>query len=89
MKMHKLPLKLSMHELPLKTTILSTNHLAMSSNILIFHFVPLFLSPFGNELIKQQTERIEDSMHEIKIRVLHKLYKGTYLHYASSKYYNS
>jgi hypothetical protein len=33
------------------------------------------LSPFGNELIKHNPREEWDAMHEIKIRVLHKVYK--------------
>jgi hypothetical protein len=33
------------------------------------------LSPFGNELIKHNPRGAGDAMHEIKIRVLHKVYK--------------
>jgi hypothetical protein len=33
------------------------------------------LSPFGNELIKYNLREEQDAMHEIKIRVLHKVYK--------------
>jgi hypothetical protein len=32
------------------------------------------LSPFGNELIQYKLREV-DAMHEIKIRVLHKLYQ--------------
>jgi hypothetical protein len=35
------------------------------------------LSPFGNELIKHNP-REWDAMHEIKIRVLHKVYKQVF-----------
>jgi hypothetical protein len=38
-----------------------------------YHFVHI-LSPFGNELINHQPREV-DAMHEIKIRVLHKLYQ--------------
>jgi hypothetical protein len=37
-----------------------------------YHFVHI-LSPFGNELIKHRPREV-DVIHEIKIRVLHKLY---------------
>jgi hypothetical protein len=33
------------------------------------------LAPFGNELIKHNLREARDAMHEIKIRVLHKVYK--------------
>jgi hypothetical protein len=33
------------------------------------------LFPFGNELIKHNPREEWDAMHEIKIRVLHKVYK--------------
>jgi hypothetical protein len=33
------------------------------------------LSPFGYELIKHNPREARDAMHEIKIRVLHKVYK--------------
>jgi hypothetical protein len=49
--------------------LLSTTRLAKE----FYHFVHI-LSPFGNELIKHKS-REEDAMHEIKIRVLHKLYQ--------------
>jgi hypothetical protein len=36
------------------------------------------LSPFGNELIKYNPREERDAMHEIKIRVLHKVYKQVF-----------
>jgi hypothetical protein len=36
------------------------------------------LSPFGNELIKHEPREEGDAMHEIKIRVLHKIYKQVF-----------
>jgi hypothetical protein len=36
------------------------------------------LSPFGNELIKHNPREEWDSMHEIKIRVLHKVYNQVF-----------
>jgi hypothetical protein len=36
------------------------------------------LSPFGNELIKHNSREEWDAMHEIKIRVLHKVYKQVF-----------
>jgi hypothetical protein len=33
------------------------------------------LSPFGKKLIKHKPSEAWDAMHEIKIRVLHKVYK--------------
>jgi hypothetical protein len=33
------------------------------------------LSPFDNELIRHKPREKGDAMHEIKIRVLHKIYK--------------
>jgi hypothetical protein len=50
--------------------LLSTTLLAKSST----NFVHI-LSPFGNELIKHKLREEWDAMHEIKIRVLHKVYK--------------
>jgi hypothetical protein len=35
------------------------------------------ISPFGNELIKHKPREV-DAMHEIKIRVLHRLYQKTF-----------
>jgi hypothetical protein len=35
-------------------------------------------SPFGNELIKCNLREEGDAMHEIKIRVLHKIYKQVF-----------
>jgi hypothetical protein len=36
------------------------------------------LSPFGNELIKYKLREAWDAMHEIKIRVLHMVYKQVF-----------
>jgi hypothetical protein len=36
------------------------------------------LSPFGNELIKHNSREERNTMHEIKIRVLHKAYKQVF-----------
>jgi hypothetical protein len=36
------------------------------------------LSPFDNELIKQNSREEWDAMHEIKIRELHKVYKQVF-----------
>jgi hypothetical protein len=36
------------------------------------------LSPFGNELIKHKLREEGDAMHEIKKRVLHKIYKQVF-----------
>jgi hypothetical protein len=36
------------------------------------------LSPFDNELIKHKLREAWDAMHEIKIRVLHKVYKQVF-----------
>jgi hypothetical protein len=36
------------------------------------------LSLFGNELIKHKLREASDSMHQIKIRVLHKVYKQVF-----------
>jgi hypothetical protein len=61
---------------PLKniiTFLLSTTGLAKSST----NFVHI-LSPFGNELIKHNPREAGDAMHEIKIRVLHKVYKQVF-----------
>jgi hypothetical protein len=53
--------------------LLSTTQLAKSST----NFVHI-LSPFGNELIRHKLREEWDSMHEIKIRVLHKAYKHVF-----------
>jgi hypothetical protein len=50
----------------------SLNHL-VSKRVLPLQFVHI-LSPFGNELIKHKPREV-DAMHEIKIRVLHRLYQ--------------
>jgi hypothetical protein len=36
------------------------------------------LSPFGNELIKHKLREAWDAIHEIKIKVLHKVYKQVF-----------
>jgi hypothetical protein len=36
------------------------------------------LSPLGNELIKHKSREELDAMHEIKIRVLHKIYEQVF-----------
>jgi hypothetical protein len=36
------------------------------------------LSTFGNELIKHKPIKAGDTIHEIKIRVLHKVYKQVF-----------
>jgi hypothetical protein len=36
------------------------------------------LNPFGNELIKHNLREAWDAMHEIKIRVFHKVYKQVF-----------
>jgi hypothetical protein len=36
------------------------------------------LSPFGNELIKHKLREAWDGMHEIEIRVIHKVYKQVF-----------
>jgi hypothetical protein len=36
------------------------------------------LSPFGNEFIKHKKREDRDTMHEIKLRVLHKSYKEVF-----------
>jgi hypothetical protein len=53
--------------------LLSTIWLAKS----LTNFVHI-LSPFGNELIKHKLREECDAMVEIKIRVLHKLYKQVF-----------
>jgi hypothetical protein len=50
----------------------SLNH-PVSKRVLPLHFMHI-LSPFGNEPIKHKSREI-DGMHEIKIRVFHKLYQ--------------
>jgi hypothetical protein len=50
--------------------LLSTTRLAKSST----NFLHI-LSPFGNEPIKHNPTEAWDAMHEIKIRVLQKVYK--------------
>jgi hypothetical protein len=52
----------------------SLNHLISKSAINFVHN----LSPFDNELIKQKSREEGDVMHEIKIRVLHKVYKQVF-----------
>jgi hypothetical protein len=42
------------------------------------------LSPFGNELIKHNMREEWDAMHEIKIRVLHKVYMQVFKQLYSS-----
>jgi hypothetical protein len=53
--------------------LLSTTRLAKSST----NFVCI-LSPFGNELVKHNLREAWDAMHEIKIRVLHMVYKHVF-----------
>jgi hypothetical protein len=53
--------------------LLSTTRLAKSST----NFVRIF-SPFGNELNQHNLREAWDAMHEIKIRVLHKVYKQVF-----------
>jgi hypothetical protein len=36
------------------------------------------LSPFANELIKHKPREAWDAMHDIKIRVFHKVYKQVF-----------
>jgi hypothetical protein len=50
--------------------LLSTTWLAKEFYQLYAHI----LSPFGNELLKHKPREV-DAMHEIKIRVLHRLYQ--------------
>jgi hypothetical protein len=52
----------------------SLNHLISKSLTNFVHN----LSPFGNELIKYNPIEERDDMHEIKIMVLHKVYKQLY-----------
>jgi hypothetical protein len=70
-----LPLTFSMLALPLRWNLscfpqTSLNHPVSKE---FYHFVHIH-SPFGNELIKHKPREV-DAMHEIKIRVLHKLYQ--------------
>jgi hypothetical protein len=70
-----LPLTFSMLALPLRWNLscfpqTSLNHPVSKE---FYHFVHI-RSPFGNELIKHKPREV-DAMHEIKIRVLHKLYQ--------------
>jgi hypothetical protein len=53
--------------------LLSTIQLAKSST----NFV-VILSSFGNEHIKHNPREERDAMHEIKIMVLHKVYKQVF-----------
>jgi hypothetical protein len=53
--------------------LLSTTRLAKSSTNFVHN-----LSPFGNELIKHKPREEWDAMHEMKIRVLHKVYKHVF-----------
>jgi hypothetical protein len=53
--------------------LLSPTWLAKSST----NFVHIF-SPFGNELIKHNPREALDAMHEIKIKVLYKVYKQVF-----------
>jgi hypothetical protein len=53
--------------------LLSTIRLARVQPILC-----TLLSPFGNELIKHNPREEQDVMHEIKIRVLQKIYKQVF-----------
>jgi hypothetical protein len=52
----------------------SLNHPISKSSTNFLHN----LSPLGNELIKHNLREERDAMHEIKIRVLHKVYKQLY-----------
>jgi hypothetical protein len=52
----------------------SLNHPISKS---LTNFVHNF-SPFGNELIKHNPREERDAMHEIKIMVLHKIYKQVF-----------
>jgi hypothetical protein len=52
----------------------SLNHPVSKSSTNFVHN----LSPFGNELIKYNPREEWDAMHEIKIRVLHKVYKQVF-----------
>jgi hypothetical protein len=49
----------------------SLNYPISQSSINFVHI----LSSFGNELIKHNPREASDAMHDIKIRVLHKVYK--------------
>jgi hypothetical protein len=49
----------------------SLNHLISKSSTNFVHI----LSPFDNELIKHNLREARDTMHDIEIRVLHKVYK--------------
>jgi hypothetical protein len=62
LSMQALLLKIDMYH------VSSLNHPISKSSTKFVHI----LSPFGNELIKHRL-REEDTMHEIKIRVLHKI----------------
>jgi hypothetical protein len=53
--------------------LLSTTRLANSSTNFVHN-----LSPFGNELIKHNPREKQDDMHEIKIRVIPKVYKQVF-----------
>jgi hypothetical protein len=54
--------------------VFSHNHpISKSSTNFLYN-----LSPFGNELIKHNLREEQDAMHEIKIRVFHKVYKHVF-----------
>jgi hypothetical protein len=53
--------------------LLSTIRLAKSYTNFVHN-----LSPFGNELIKHNLREAWDAIYEIKIRVLHKVYKRVF-----------
>jgi hypothetical protein len=72
----KTPPTLSMQALPLLIDIYrvsSLNHPISKGSTNFVHI----LSPIGNELIKHKWEE-GDAMHEIKIRLLHKIYKQVF-----------
>jgi hypothetical protein len=52
----------------------SLNHPISKSSTNFVHI----LSPFGNELIKHNPIEKWDAMNEIKIRVIHKVYKRVF-----------
>jgi hypothetical protein len=59
--------------------LLSTTRLEKSSTHLVHN-----PSPFGNELIKHNPREECDAIHEMKIRVLHKVYKQVFKQLYSS-----
>jgi hypothetical protein len=74
-KTHKTPLETDsqckLSPLDRHYHVSSLNYPISQSSINFVHI----LSSFGNELIKHNPREASDAMHDIKIRVLHKVYK--------------